>query len=119
MISNVEVKKALKEYFSIEDNSDKEVFVIKTNGDNYIIGEKISKLNIRMDILNEIENQKKLTETEKKENLKVYETPSNMFDIVFICVHTSNTICLFVTVSKISNSLISYLVTIPRDSDIW
>lgn len=89
LISNVEVKKALKEYFSIEDNSDKEVFVIKTNGDNYIIGEKISKLNIRMDILNEIENQKKLTETEKKENLKVYETPSNMFDIVFSLIEQS------------------------------
>lgn len=90
LISNIDVKKALKEYYSIEENSQKDVFVIRTNGDNFLIGEKISKLNVRMDILNELNKQKNMTETEKKENLKVYETPSNMFDIMFSLIQQSS-----------------------------
>ena len=90
LISNVDVKKALKEYFSIEENNQKEVFVVRTSGDNFLIGEKISKLNVRMDILNELNKQKSMTDTEKKENLKVYETPSNMFDIMFSLIQHSS-----------------------------
>lgn len=89
LISNVEVKRVLKDFFNNKENEDKEVFVIRTNGENFIVGEKVSKLNIRMDILNELNKQKLMTETEKKENLKVYESPSNMFDIMFSLIQQS------------------------------
>lgn len=90
LIDNVEVKRALKEYFAEDENANKEVFVVKLNNSSYIVGDKIDSLDIEMNMLNEANNQKKLTETEKKEDLKVYETPSNMFDVMISLVQQSS-----------------------------
>lgn len=82
LVKNLEVKAILKNLFEKEENAEKEYFVVESR-QNALVGEKISKLDVQLNILNELEAQKEMSKSTQKNNLKVYETPTNMFDIVF------------------------------------
>ncbi|KAB7891275.1 hypothetical protein [Poseidonibacter ostreae] len=89
LVKDVQVKQVLKEYFSKEENFDKEYFVLESKA-LAMIGEKISTLDVKLNILDEVEKQKDIiSKTDQKNNLKAYETPTNMFDIAFSLMQKS------------------------------
>jgi len=79
--SNPNIKKALKNYFKTDGNSSKEVFVLDSFSTVYI-GESISDMDLSLKALDEAQDIE-LTKNQQKEILKAYETPTNMYDVMF------------------------------------
>lgn len=79
--TNPEVIKTLKEYFKADGNSSKEMFVLESLTTLYI-GEAINDMDLSLKALNETRDAE-LTKSKQKEILKAYETPTNMYDIMF------------------------------------
>lgn len=78
---NINVKEALKEFYNNKENIDKDVFVLEFSN-KIVIGKITNELNVKFDIF-EGKEQDTLSETSKKEKLKAYETPTNLFDVMF------------------------------------
>lgn len=108
------VKKALKDFYSEKIFANKEVFVVK-GLKNYLIGEKIDKIDIK---LNELDEQRKITQSEQKSDLKVYETPDKVYDIIFSLIQKENIKpTLNDMLSRISSDILTELST-QKDSKL-
>lgn len=82
LVSEPNVKQALKELYKQKENHDKEFFVVRTIH-NFFIGEKVDNIDIDLDVMRNIGQQEQISDTSAKEDLKAYETPTNIYDIIF------------------------------------
>lgn len=80
--SELEFKDIAKKFF--QDNPDeKEIMLVKTLA-KYFVANSTDKLSVNLGkVVGKEGEKKKLREDEKKNNLQVYETPSNMYEIFF------------------------------------
>jgi len=85
--SNPRIKKVLKDYYDENKDSQKDIFVVESLSDIYI-GESVHEMDLSSKALLEV-NTNDISKTNQKEQLKAYETPSNMYDIVFSLMQKS------------------------------